>query len=124
MLTKAFPASRDNAHDHDRARAEHREYADDNDDQRGAAPKYRDRNPPESEDSSSQYGEGHRVLEGWSAPALGRDQMSSFTGQPRIKGRNESIRMMLLCCIHFGITFTWYGFPCLCRPSCMLRCIP
>ncbi|KAL2290933.1 hypothetical protein FJTKL_14855 [Diaporthe vaccinii] len=33
--------------------------------------------------------------------------MSSFTGQPGIKGRNESIRMMLLCAIHFGITFTW-----------------
>lgn len=122
MLTKAFPASRDNAHDH--ARAEHREYAGDNDDQPGAVPKYRDRNPSESEDSSSQYGEGHRVLEGWSAPALGRDQMSSFAGQPSIKGRNESIRMMLLCFIHFGITFTWYDFSCLCLPSCMLRGIP
>lgn len=34
-------------------------------------------------------------------------KMSSWSGQPDIKGRNESVRMMLLCAVHFGITFTW-----------------
>lgn len=108
-LTKSFPASRDNPHDH--ARAEHHEHAgDDDDDQRAAFSKHRDGTLSDSEDSSSRYTERPELLERWSAPALGRDQMSSFTGQPSIKGRNESIRMMLLCAIHFGITFTWYGF--------------
>lgn len=110
MLTKSFPASRDNPLD-DHARAEHHEHAGDDDHhQRAAFSKHRDGTPPDSEDSSSRYTERPELLERWSAPALGRDQMSSFTGQPSIKGRNESIRMMLLCAIHFGITFTWYGF--------------
>lgn len=34
-------------------------------------------------------------------------RMASWAGQPDIKGRNETIRMMLLCAVHFGITFTW-----------------
>lgn len=109
VLTKSFPASRDTPYGH--ARAEHHEYADVEDGQRAAFPKHREDTLPDSGDSSSRYTEGLELLEGWSAPALGRDQMSSFTGQPSIKGRNESIRMMLLCAIHFGITFTWYGFP-------------
>lgn len=36
-----------------------------------------------------------------------RESMSSFTGRPGIKGRNETIRMTLLCAIYFGVTFTW-----------------
>ena len=109
MLTKKFPASRDHPRDH--ARAEQHEHADNEDDQRGAFPGHRQGTPLDSEDSSRRHTERHELLEGWGAPALSRDQMSSFTGQPGIKGRNESIRMMLLCAIHFGITFTWYGFP-------------
>lgn len=105
VLTKNSLESRDTPHND--ARAEHREYADD----RTAFPKHRQETALDSEDSSSRYAEGPELLEGWSAPALERDQMSSFTGQPSIRGRNESIRMMLLCAIHFGITFTWYGFP-------------
>ncbi|KAK7741583.1 hypothetical protein SLS63_001140 [Diaporthe eres] len=104
VLTKSFPASRDTPYDH--ARAERDEYADNEHAQRAAFPKHREDTQPDSEDSSSRYTERPELLEGWSAPALGRDQMSSFTGQPSIKGRNESIRMMLLCAIHFGITFT------------------
>lgn len=107
MLTKSFPDSRDSPHDH--ARAEHRGHADD-DDKPAAFSKHIHETPPDSGDSSRRYTEGPQSLERWGAPALGRDQMSSFTGQPSIKGRNESIRMMLLCAIHFGITFTWYGF--------------
>lgn len=34
-------------------------------------------------------------------------RMASWAGQPDIKGRNETVRMMLLCAVHFGITFTW-----------------
>lgn len=34
-------------------------------------------------------------------------EMASWSGQPDIKGRTEWIRMMLLCAVHFGITFTW-----------------
>lgn len=34
-------------------------------------------------------------------------RMASWAGQPAIKGRNEIIRMMLLCAVHFGISFTW-----------------
>lgn len=110
VLTKSLPASLENLHDN-HARAEHHEHAGDDDDhQRAAFFKHRDGTPPDGEDSSSRYTERPGLLERWSAPALGRDQMSSFTGQPSIKGRNESIRMMLLCAIHFGITFTWYGF--------------
>ncbi|KAG6363037.1 hypothetical protein INS49_008132 [Diaporthe citri] len=105
VLTKSFPARRDTPYD--RARAEHHEYADLEDDQRAAFPKHQEDTLPDSGDSSHRYTERPELLEGWSAPALGRDQMSSFTGQPSIKGRNESIRMMLLCAIHFGITFTW-----------------
>lgn len=108
VLTKSLPASLENLHDH--ARAEHREHVGDDDHQRVAFSKHRDATPPDGEDSSSRYIERPDLLERWSAPALGRDQMSSFTGQPSIKGRSESIRMMLLCAIHFGITFTWYGF--------------
>lgn len=33
--------------------------------------------------------------------------MASWSGQPEIKGRTEWVRMMLLCAVHFGITFTW-----------------
>ncbi|KAF3764932.1 MFS general substrate transporter [Cryphonectria parasitica EP155] len=33
--------------------------------------------------------------------------VSSWSGQPEIKGRTEWVRMMLLCAVHFGITFTW-----------------
>lgn len=40
-------------------------------------------------------------------PGYMRESMSSFTGRPGIKGRNETIRMILLCAVHFGITFTW-----------------
>lgn len=108
MLTKSFPAACYNPHDH--ARAEHHEYADDEDDQREAFLNHREGTPLDSEDISRQHRERHESLEGWRAAALSRHQMSSFTGQPGIKGRHESIRMMLLCAIHFGITFTWYGF--------------
>lgn len=34
-------------------------------------------------------------------------KMASWSGQPDIKGRTEWVRMMLLCAVHFGITFTW-----------------
>lgn len=40
-------------------------------------------------------------------PGYMRESMSSFTGRPGIKGRNETIRMIMLCAVHFGITFTW-----------------
>lgn len=110
MLTRSSPASRDDSHHH--ARAEHYEFADeDEDDRRGGFRKQRQETPPGNEHSSRRLTEGPILLEGWDSPALGREQMSSFTGQPGIKGRNESIRMMLLCFIHFGITFTWYCFP-------------
>lgn len=33
-------------------------------------------------------------------PGHMRESMSSFTGRPGIKGRNETIRMMLLCAVH------------------------
>lgn len=60
-------------------------------------------------------------------------RMASWAGQPDIKGRNETIRMMLLCAVHFGITFTWgvemtcetsllYGWPLSflgCRSLCL-----
>lgn len=36
-----------------------------------------------------------------------RYKMASWSGQPGIKGRTEWVRMMLLCAVHFGITFTW-----------------
>ncbi|KAL1868694.1 hypothetical protein Daus18300_005828 [Diaporthe australafricana] len=109
VLTKSFPVDRDNLHGH--ARAEHHEHAHeydaDEDGQQGASSKQQEDTLPDSEDSSRRLIEVSDLLEGWAAPALGRDKMSSFTGQPSIKGRNESIRMMLLCAIHFGITFTW-----------------
>lgn len=34
-------------------------------------------------------------------------EMASWSGQPEIKGRTEWVRMVLLCAVHFGITFTW-----------------
>lgn len=40
-------------------------------------------------------------------PGHMRESMSSFTGRPGIKGRNETIRMTMLCAVYFGITFTW-----------------
>lgn len=43
-------------------------------------------------------------------------RMASWAGQPDIKGRNETVRMMLLCAVHFGITFTW-GVEMTCEPS-------
>lgn len=106
MLTKSFTVSCYNPHDH--TLAEHHDYAEEIG-QRGAFPEHRDRSSPDSADRSSRYTDGPELLKGWGGPALSRDKMSSFTGQPSIKGRNESIRMMLLCAIHFGITFTWYG---------------
>ncbi|KAK1837293.1 major facilitator superfamily domain-containing protein [Podospora conica] len=33
--------------------------------------------------------------------------MSTWAGQPSIKGSSETVRMMLLTCISVGITFTW-----------------
>ncbi|KAJ4394536.1 hypothetical protein N0V93_003755 [Gnomoniopsis smithogilvyi] len=36
-----------------------------------------------------------------------RSMASSWSGQPSIKGRSEWVRMMLLCAVHLGITFTW-----------------
>lgn len=36
-----------------------------------------------------------------------RKMASSWSGQPSIKGRTEWVRMMLLCAVHLGITFTW-----------------
>ncbi|KAJ4421402.1 hypothetical protein N0V82_003783 [Gnomoniopsis sp. IMI 355080] len=36
-----------------------------------------------------------------------RNMASSWSGQPAIKGRTEWVRMMLLCAVHLGITFTW-----------------
>ncbi|KAK0753997.1 major facilitator superfamily domain-containing protein [Schizothecium vesticola] len=33
--------------------------------------------------------------------------MSTWSGQPSIKGSSETVRMMLLTCISVGITFTW-----------------
>lgn len=108
MLTKSLPASCDNSHDH--ALAEHHEHAEEIG-QRSVFPEHRDGTLPDSAVRSSRYIEGPELLEGRGGPALSRDRMSSFTGQPSIKGRNESIRMMLLCAIHFGITFTWYGLP-------------
>lgn len=38
-----------------------------------------------------------------------RRMASSWSGQPSIKGRTEWVRMMLLCAVHLGITFTWVG---------------
>lgn len=48
--------------------------------------------------------------------------MASWAGQPDIKGRNETVRMMLLCAVHFGITFTWgvemtCEWPCSCSAA-------
>lgn len=40
-----------------------------------------------------------------------RRMASSWSGQPSIKGRTEWVRMMLLCAVHLGITFTWVGIP-------------
>lgn len=108
MLTKSLPASCDNTHDH--ALAEHHEYAVEIG-QRSTFPEHQDGTPTNGAERSRRYTEGPELLEGRGGPALSRDKMSSFTGQPSIKGRNESIRMMLLCAIHFGITFTWYGLP-------------
>lgn len=34
-------------------------------------------------------------------------RMASWAGQPDIRGRNETIRMMSLCAVHLGISFTW-----------------
>lgn len=107
-LTKSSPGSCDSPSDH--SLAEHHEYPEETN-QREAFHEHRDERPPNSAVRSSRYRERPELLEGWGGPAISRDRMSSFTGQPSIKGRNESIRMMLLCAIHFGITFTWYGFP-------------
>jgi hypothetical protein len=109
MLTESSPVSCDKTHGHDRARVEHHEHTQDG--QRSHPNEHRDGTTPERADSPGRYTQGPELLEGWVGPALGRDNnMSTFTGQPGIKGRSESIRMMLLCAIHFGITFTWYGF--------------
>ncbi|KAI3400474.1 hypothetical protein diail_3095 [Diaporthe ilicicola] len=106
-LTKSHPADRDNPDNPDNhARAEHHEDADE-DDQRGAYSNNQEQTPSDIADGSGQFAEITDVLEGSGAPLLSRDKMSSFTGQPGIRGKNESIRMMLLCAIHFGITFTW-----------------
>lgn len=40
-----------------------------------------------------------------------RKMASSWSGQPSIKGRTEWVRMMLLCAVHLGITFTWVSIP-------------
>lgn len=49
--------------------------------------------------------EGCRLLDEFDG--YSRDIMASWSGQPNIKGRTEWVRMMLLCAVHFGITFTW-----------------
>lgn len=41
-----------------------------------------------------------------------RTMASSWSGQPSIKGRAEWVRMMLLCAVHLGITFTWVRISC------------
>ncbi|GAB1311129.1 Sucrose transporter [Madurella fahalii] len=33
--------------------------------------------------------------------------MSTWTGQPKVKGSSETVRMVLLTCVSIGITFTW-----------------
>lgn len=108
MLTKSSPGSFGSPPDH--VQAEPHEDAEAQTNERGDFHDCRDEHLPDSAVRSSRYREGPDLLEGWGGPAISRDKMSSFTGQPSIKGRNESIRMMLLCAIHFGITFTWYGF--------------
>ncbi|KAL2132296.1 hypothetical protein VTI74DRAFT_3983 [Chaetomium olivicolor] len=33
--------------------------------------------------------------------------MSTWAGQPKVEGRTETVRMVLLTCVSIGITFTW-----------------
>lgn len=77
----------------------------------------------DSERFSSHTGPGEDEANGHNPEEGGDDifvehtrRMASWAGQPDIKGRNETIRMMLLCAVHFGITFTW-GVEMTCKPS-------
>lgn len=59
----------------------------------------------EGEDEDEDEGEGEDC--GLLGEVSHRYKMASWSGQPDIKGRTEWVRMMLLCAVHFGITFTW-----------------
>lgn len=60
------------------------------------------------EDGSASEGEEDcGLLHGGRARRPRYYEMASWSGQPDIKGRTEWVRMMLLCAVHFGITFTW-----------------
>lgn len=62
----------------------------------------------EAVDSAPCYTEeGDAECEGSGLLGDTRTMASSWSGQPSIKGRTEWVRMMLLCVVHLGITFTW-----------------
>lgn len=59
----------------------------------------------DDDDSSREDDRENRGLL-WEVPFRYK-KMASWSGQPDIKGRTEWVRMVLLCAVHFGITFTW-----------------
>lgn len=66
-------------------------------------------NDDNGNDSNSDSDVRNRACEGFGLPR--REDFSamasSWSGQPSVKGRTEWVRMMLLCAVHLGITFTW-----------------